>query len=172
MIEWMSPRSLVYSGVAGLGIALLSAAVFFHYSGGTDIHVSTWGPSDDFRILNVVFNTWSKYLVLLMFMLVVQLIKLFVKLACWQVIKFNMLDPTKKVVRGLSRSELVFNGVIMKGMELLIELIMFVLACQKFDIIIVGILIGGIASVPLCMYLTKDKTFYPRHDDTTMDCPN
>lgn len=159
MIEWMSPRSLVYSGVAGLGIALLSAAVFFHYSGGTDIHVSTWGPSDDFRILNVTFNTWSKYLVLLMFMLVVQLIKLFVKLACWQVIKFNMLDPDKKEVRGIGRWELIIGGVVMKGLETLIEILGFFVACQKFDILITGVVIGCIAAVPICERLTRDKKF-------------
>ena len=161
----LSPRATVYLSNGALFFTLISIYAFFHYGGGTDLHLGSWGWSDDFRILNITIDTAVKYYSLLAFILVVQLIKMYVKQAGWPAIKFNMLDPTKKIVYGFSRTELVFNGVIMKSMELLIEMIMFFLACQKFDIIIVGIFIGGLASLPLCLHLTKSKVFYPLQDD-------
>ncbi len=157
----LSPRFTVYLSNCLLLATLVSIYALFHYGGGTNMHVGSWGWSDDFKILNIYIDTSTKYYLLLFFILVVQLIKMFVKQAGWPAIKFNMLDPTKKTVFGFSRLELVFNGVVMKSMELLIELIIFFLACQKFDILISGIFIGGLASVPLCLHLTKDKVFYP-----------
>lgn len=157
----LSPRFTVYLSNCLLLATLISIYALFHYGGGTDLHVGSWGWSPDFKILSISIDTPSKYYLLLFFILIVQLIKMYVKQAGWPAIKFNMLDPTKKIVFGFTRTELVLNGVVMKSMELLIELIIFFLACQKFDILISGIFIGGLASVPLCLHLTKKKTFYP-----------
>lgn len=161
----LTPRQTVWISNIGLLLTLLSIYALFHAGGGTDVHIGNWGWSDDFKILSIPINTAPRYFFLLFFILVVQLVKMYVKQAGWQAIKFNMLDPTKKEVYGFTRNELVFHGVLMKSMELLIELIMFFLACQKFDIIICGIVIGGLASIPLCFHLTKDKIFYPGQSD-------
>lgn len=138
-------------------VAICLVLVFFHCFGSEEHY--RFGPAPDFVVLGVVIDTWFKYWVLVALVLFVGATTMISKQRGKPIIKFNVNNPDKSHIVGISRDELIFHTVWLGAMELLMDGLAVLVFVAKFDIIISGV----IASIALTVWnthaLLSKKTF-------------
>ena len=73
------------------------------------------GPYDDLNVISVTIDTWTKWIVVVIFLCIMGVIDVIIRELGLPVLDFNIYNPDKKVITDFSRYELNYlsNGMFM-----------------------------------------------------------
>ena len=72
-----------------------------------------FGPQEDLIIISIQINTWSRYAILLVYILALRMCKVFINELGMPILSFNIYNPDKKEIEGFTRGELQVKANIM-----------------------------------------------------------
>ena len=118
-----------------------------------------FGPQENLIIISIKINNWTRYCVLLVYILAIRVCKVFVTELGMPILGFNIYDPNRKVVEGFTRKELQIQANLMYMMNSISYVFTLQLAIIQIDIAIISCLFSELASIPTIYLLLKDKEF-------------
>jgi len=118
-----------------------------------------FGPQENLIIISIKINTWSRYCVLLVYIMAIRVCKVFVTELGMPILSFNIYDPNRKIVEGFTRKELQIQANLMYMMNAISYVFTLQLAIIQIDIAIISCLFSELASIPTIYLLLKDKEF-------------
>jgi len=66
-----------------------------------------FGPNEDLIIISIKINTWTRYSILLVYILLLRVCKVFITELGMPILSFNIYDPNKKKVEGFSSRDTI-----------------------------------------------------------------
>lgn len=150
-------EKLRFSTAAKLAVLVMLYA-FFHSQGGQR-HIENFGPQDDFVVLDVVINTWPKYMAIMMIVAVTEVVMVLDKQIAAPIIKFYVYNPHVDKIEWMLRGELEFLCNSTSSMEMLIELIVLMMMLTKLDILLFGVFVRMATRIFTIHYQTSSKQF-------------
>jgi hypothetical protein len=118
-----------------------------------------FGPQENLIIISIKINNWTRYCVLLVYIMAIRVCKVFVNELGMPILGFNIYDPNRKVVEGFTRKELQIQANLMYMMNSISYVFTLQLAIIQIDIAIISCLFSELASIPTIYLLLKDKEF-------------
>ena len=118
-----------------------------------------FGPNEDLIIISIKINTWTRYSILLVYILLLRVCKVFITELGMPILSFNIYDPNKKKVEGFTRTELQIQANIMYMLNAIRYALTLQLSIIQIDIAIISAMFSELASIPTIYILLKDKEF-------------
>ena len=118
-----------------------------------------FGPNEDLIIISIKINTWTRYSILLVYILLLRVCKVFITELGMPILSFNIYDPNKKKVEGFTRTELQIQANIMYMLNAIRYALTLQLSIIQIDIAIISAIFSELASIPTIYILLKDKEF-------------
>ena len=118
-----------------------------------------FGPNEELIIISIKINTWTRYSILLIYILLLRVCKVFITELGMPILSFNIYDPNKKKVEGFTRTELQIQANIMYMLNAIRYALTLQLSIIQIDIAIISAIFSELASIPTIYILLKDKEF-------------
>ena len=118
-----------------------------------------FGPNEELIIISIKINTWTRYSILLVYILLLRVCKVFITELGMPILSFNIYDPNKKKVEGFTRTELQIQANIMYMLNAIRYALTLQLSIIQIDIAIISAIFSELASIPTIYILLKDKEF-------------
>jgi len=118
-----------------------------------------FGPNDDLIIISIKINTWLRYGILLVYVLIFRVCNVFVTEFGMPILGFNIYDPNKKTIEGFTRMELQVQANVMYMMNAIRYAFTLQLSIIQIDIAVISAVFSEMASIPTIYILLKDKEF-------------
>jgi hypothetical protein len=118
-----------------------------------------FGPQEDLIIISIKINTWTRYFILLAYIMAIRVCKVFVNELGMPILSFNIYNPNQKKIEGFTRNELQIQANIMYMMNSISYVFTLQLAIIQLDIAIISSVFSELASIPTIYILLKDKEF-------------
>lgn len=138
-----------------LAIALVTTAILAN----KDSLYYRFGPSEELIVISVKINTWTRYCVLLVYILIFRVCKVFINELGMPILTFNIYDPNRKVVEDFTRLELQVLGNIMFMLNAIRYALTLQLSIIQIDIAVISGIFDELAAIPTIYILLKDKKF-------------
>jgi len=118
-----------------------------------------FGPQENLIIISIKINTWTRYCVLIVYIITIRVCKVFVTELGMPILNFNIYNPNQKIIEGFTRKELQIQANLMYMMDAISYVFTLQLAIIQIDIAIISCLFSELASIPTIYLLLKDKEF-------------
>lgn len=118
-----------------------------------------FGPQEDLIIISIKINTWTRYGILLMYILAIRICKVFITELGMQILTFNIYNPNQKKIEGFTRQELQVQANLMYMMNAIRYAVTLQLSIIQIDIAVISAIFSELASIPTIYLLLKDKEF-------------
>lgn len=118
-----------------------------------------FGPNEDLYVISIKIDTWTRYAILLVYILIFRICKVFVTELGMPILHFEIYDPNKKIVKGFTRKELQILANIMYMLNAMRYALTLQLSIIQIDIAILSGIFSELASIPTIYILLKDKVF-------------
>ena len=118
-----------------------------------------FGPNEDLIVISIKINTWSRYSVLLIYMMIFRICKVFVNELGMPILTFNIYNPNQKKIEDFSRIELQVLANIMFTLNAISYAITLQLSILQIDIALFSGIFSELAAIPTIYILLKDKEF-------------
>ena len=123
------------------------------------------GPQPDLQVLNITINTWTKYILFQLCVLINQIIDLLANDIGSPIVNFTIFNPDKKVIVGYGRTEIQVYGNTMWLCNSLREVFGILILVSQVDMAILRVLYSETTSIFTIYYVLKDKQFIKEGDD-------
>ena len=120
-----------------------------------------FGPNDDFKLVSVTIDNWSKYAVVLAFIAIINVIKVISEEIGSPILGFNIYNPDKKVITDFTKNELQLYGNSMFMLSGMRNIFIMLITITQFDIALWSLLVSEGASLITIRMLLNEKTFEP-----------
>ena len=118
-----------------------------------------FGPNEDLIIISIKINTWTRYGILLVYILLFRICKVFITELGMPILTFNIYNPNQKKIEGFTRTELQVLANIMFMLNAIRYALTLQLAIVQIDIAVLSGIFSELASIPTIYILLKDKEF-------------
>ena len=118
-----------------------------------------FGPNEDLIIVSIKINTWFRYSILLVYILIFRVCKVFINELGMPILTFNIYNPDKKIIKDFTRMELQVFANIMFMLNAVRYALTLQLSIIQIDIAVVSGIFDELASIPTIYILLKDKEF-------------
>lgn len=118
-----------------------------------------FGPNEELIIISIKIDTWSKYGILLGYMMIFRICKVFINELGMPILTFNIYNPNQKKIEDFTRMELQVLGNIMFTLNAISYAITLQLSILQIDIAVLSGIFSEIAAIPTIYILLKDKEF-------------
>lgn len=118
-----------------------------------------FGPSDDFILVSVHINSYTKYIATLVFIAIVNIIKVISEEIGGPILGFNIYNPDKKVITEFTKCELQLYGNAMFALSGVRGIFITLITITQFDIALWSLLVSECASLFTIRALLNEKTF-------------
>ena len=118
-----------------------------------------FGPSEDLIVISVKINTWLRYGILLIYIFIIRVCKVFINELGMPVLTFNIYDPNKKEIKDFTRLELQVLANIMFMLNAVRYALTLQLSIIQIDIAVLSGIFDELAAIPTIYILLKDKKF-------------
>ena len=145
--------------VLGNAALLASIVVCLCAIGKGDSQYWNIGPNDSLIVINVALNTWTKYLVFLIFLFVFKVLQVIIAEIAHPIIGFNIYNPDKKTITEFSKLELQVYGNAMYLIDGVRNTLFVMVTISQIDIALFGVLVSEITSVYTIRMLLNEKSF-------------
>ena len=110
-------------------------------------------------IISIKINTWTRYAILLVYVLLFRICKVFITELGMPILTFNIYNPNQKKIKGFTRNELQVLSNIMFMLNSIRYALTLQLSIIQIDIAILSGIFSELASIPTIYILLKDKEF-------------
>ncbi len=145
----------IFGQIILLTIALITTALLAN----KDSLYYRFGPSEELIVISVKINTWTKYCILLVYILIFRVCKVFINELGMPILTFNIYDPNRKVVKDFTRLELQVLANIMFMLNAIRYALTLQLSIIQIDIAVISGIFDELAAIPTIYILLKDKKF-------------
>ena len=118
-----------------------------------------FGPNEELIIISIKIDTWSKYGILLGYMMIFRICKVFINELGMPILTFNIYNPNQKKIEDFTRMELQVLGNIMFTLNAISYAITLQLSILQIDIAVLSGIFSELAAIPTIYILLKDKEF-------------
>ena len=158
-LEHMTPQQRLKICIVGQLLLLISVIIPTVILANKQSTYYRFGPNDDLIIISVKINTWSRYGILLVYVLIFRICKVFITELGMPILGFNIYDPNKKQIEGFTRMELQVQANLMYMMNAIRYALTLQLSIIQIDIAVISAIFSEMASIPTIYILLKDKEF-------------
>ena len=145
--------------IIGQILLLISALIPTILLANKDSTYYRFGPSEELIIISIKINTWTRYAILLVYILIFRICKVFVTELGMPILSFNIYDPNRKKVKDFTRKELQILANIMFMLNAIRYALTLQLYIIQIDIALLSGIFSELASIPTIYILLKDKVF-------------
>ena len=118
-----------------------------------------FGPNEDLIIISIKINTWFRYSILLVYILIFRVCKVFINELGMPILTFNIYNPNQKKIEDFTRTELQIYGNIMFMLNSIRYALTLQLVIIQIDIALISSIFDELAAIPTVFILLKDKEF-------------
>jgi len=155
----MTPQQRLKICIIGQLLLLISVIIPTVLLANKESTYYRFGPNEDLIIISIKINTWTRYAILLVYIMIIRICKVFITELGMPILSFNIYDPNKKKIEGFTRTELQVQANIMYMMNAIRYAITLQLSIIQIDIAIISAIFSELASIPTIYILLKDKEF-------------
>jgi len=155
----MTPQQRLKICIVGQFLLLISVIIPIVLMANKQSTYYRFGPNEDLIIISIKINTWSRYGVLLLYVLIFRVCKVFITELGMPVLSFNIYNPNQKEITGFTRNELQVQANIMYFMNAFRYALTIQLTIVQIDIAIISVIFSELASIPTIYILLKEKEF-------------
>lgn len=155
----MTPQQRLKICIIGQLLLLISVIIPIVLLANKESTYYRFGPNEDLFIISIKINTWTRYSILVVYIMIIRICKVFITELGMPILSFNIYDPNKKKIEGFTRTELQVQANIMYMMNAFRYALTLQLSIIQIDIAIISALFSELASVPTIYILLKDKEF-------------
>ncbi len=135
-----------------------------------------FGPNDDLNIMGYSIDSWEKYVLLQVFLAVVQGTDVAVNEIVSPILGFNIYNPDKRTISEFSRIELQVYANTHFMINAMRSALMVIVTISQVDVAILRVLYGEIVSFFTIRLLLNEKTFpgdtdYERVENDGIEMP-
>lgn len=155
----MQVRDKLYYCVAGnfasLALVLVTVASL---NDGTSPYFR-WGPNQELMLISVHINTWSRWIVTMLFIGMLRVCDVWVNEIGSPVLGFNIYNPDKRVITDFTKNELQLLANSMWFINAVRDVFMTVIAVTQIDLAFASVFMSQLASIFTVRLLLNEKTF-------------
>jgi hypothetical protein len=155
----LTPKQRVKICIVASILLLISALVPTILLANKDSTYYRFGPSEELIIISIKINTWTRYAILLVYVLLFRICKVFITELGMPILTFNIYNPNQKKIKGFTRNELQVLSNIMFMLNSIRYALTLQLSIIQIDIAILSGIFSELASIPTIYILLKDKEF-------------
>lgn len=155
----LTPKHRIIICIIGQILLLISALIPTILLANKDSTYYRFGPSEELIIISIKINTWTRYAILLVYILIFRICKVFVTELGMPILSFNIYDPNRKKVKDFTRKELQILANIMFMLNAIRYALTLQLYIIQIDIALLSGIFSELASIPTIYILLKDKVF-------------
>jgi len=130
------------------------------------------GPSDDLIVISIKINTWSKWIILNLFIGMIKVCDVLVNEIGSPILGFRVYNPDKKVIDDFTKNELNFLANSMWFTNGFRNVLMAVVTVTQIDIAFSGMIMSEFISIFTVRHLLNNKKFIKKNDKTLYDNDN
>lgn len=130
------------------------------------------GPAEDFVLISVKIDNYTKYTGLLLFVAVMNLVKVVSEEIGMPILGFNIYNPDKKEITEFTKNELQLYGNIMYALSGVRQIFTTMITITQFDIALWSLFICEFASLFTIRMLLNEKRFIAIQTDETTELTN
>ena len=154
----MVPRKKIQIALTA-NLILLCFLFFLIFNLGSQSKYFRFGPQDDFILISVKIDTWTRYGLLLLIISVIQITEVLIEDLGLPILTFNIYNPDKKVITDFKKMELQIYGNLMFLINNLRYIIQVLVTVTQIDIAIFAVLMAQITGIITVRFLINEKTF-------------
>ena len=155
----MTPQQRLILCIIGQFVLLISVVIPIVLLANKQSTYYKFGPNEDLIIISIKINTWLRYGILLIYVFIFRVCKVFITELGMPILSFNIYDPNRKKVEGFTRNELQIQANIMYMLNAMRYALTLQLAIIQIDIALISAIFSELASIPTIYILLKDKEF-------------
>jgi len=152
--------------IVGEFLLLLSVIIPTILLANKDSTYYRFGPNKTLIIISIKINTWFRYGILLIYVMLFRICKVFINELGMPILTFNIYNPNQKIIEGFTRTELQVLGNIMFMLNAIIYALTLQLSILQMDIAVISGIFDELAAIPTIYILLQDKVFIDKIDDT------
>jgi hypothetical protein len=118
-----------------------------------------FGPSPNFILISVPIDTWTKYIITMIFIAIVDIIRVISEEIGMPIINFNIYNPDKKIITEFTKFELQLYGNSMYTLSSIRGVFITLISITQFDIALWSLFIGETAALFTIRSLLNEKKF-------------
>jgi hypothetical protein len=118
-----------------------------------------FGPHTNLIVLSIPINTWTKYFVLQMYLMIVEVTQVIIDDIAGPIFGFSIYNPDKKVIHDFTKTELMVYANLFWFVNSLRATFGIFLSLSQFDIAFLKIVYSQIASIYTTGLLLDEKEF-------------
>ena len=155
----MTPQQRLKLCIIGQFVLLISVIIPIVLLANKQSTYYKFGPNENLIIISIKINTWLRYCILLIYVFIFRICKVFITELGMPILSFNIYDPNRKKIEGFTRNELQIQANIMYMLNAIRYALTLQLSIVQIDIAIISAIFSELASIPTIYILLKDKEF-------------
>lgn len=161
----MTPKQRLKICIIGQVLLLISVIIPTVLLANKESTYYRFGPSEDLIIISIKINTWSRYGILMVYILIFRICKVFINELGMPILTFNIYNPNQKKIEGFTRMELQVLANVMFTLNAIRYALTLQLAILQMDIAVISGVFDELAAIPTIYILLKDKEFVNEKTD-------
>ena len=126
------------------------------------------GPHNDLMLISVVIDNYTKYFLLVFFIIIIKVSDVFISEIAHPILGFNIYNPDKKRIKEFTKIELQFYGNSMYFIDAIRSVFLILVNISQIDIALWGVISSQIASIWTIRMLLNEKKFKPDYEEVDM----
>jgi len=155
----ISPKARLKICIIGQLLLLISAIIPTILLANKESTYYRFGPSDNLIIISIKIDTWLKYGILMIYILIFRICKVFITELGMPILTFNIYNPNQKKIEGFTRMELQVLANIMFTLNAIRYALTLQLSILQIDIAIISGVFDELAAIPTIYILLNEKEF-------------
>ena len=163
----MTPKQRLKICIIGQVLLLISVIIPTVLLANKESTYYRFGPSKDLIIISVKINTWTRYGILMVYILIFRICKVFINELGMPILTFNIYNPNQKKIEGFTRMELQVLANVMFTLNAIRYALTLQLAILQMVIAVISGVFDELAAIPTIYILLKDKEFVCEKQELT-----
>jgi hypothetical protein len=155
----ISPKARIKICIVGQLLLLISAIIPTILLANKESTYYRFGPNDNLIIISIKIDTWLKYGILMIYILIFRICKVFITELGMPILTFNIYNPNQKKIEGFTRMELQVLANIMFTLNAIRYALTLQLSILQIDIAIISGVFDELAAIPTIYILLNEKEF-------------
>jgi len=160
----LSPQNRLKICILSQVLLLISVIIPIIKLANKDSTYYRFGPNEDLIIISIKINTWSRYSILLVYILIFRICKVFINELGMPILTFNIYNPNQKKIEDFTRTELQIYGNVMFMLNSIRYALTLQLAIIQIDIALISSIFDELAAIPTVYILLNDKEFESKEE--------
>lgn len=140
-------------------LLILTVVIFLSIIFRDDSEYWNIGPNKSLVVISVHIDSWTKYNLLLLLVMFINISKVVIEEVALPILGFNIYNPDKKIITEFTKFQLQFYGNAMYTISSIRQVFLLMLNISQIDIALFNVIICEIASIFTIRMLLNEKQF-------------